>query len=169
MVDTKKVIYFILAILTLILLEVLIVNHMDNKILVRGIKNEEKKEDLKTYNDEKTGIILKYELSNEILKDDILLIREKELTKKLKKKDVIEYFSISLYDKDNIKKRIKNSKLTVYYPINENIEKYNRIKVIRLNAKVEITNDEIKHQIKEGFLVFDITMTSKYGIIGIKK
>lgn len=170
MVNSKKMLYFIFAIVSLVLLEILIANHMDNKVMVRGTnKKEEKVIKLETFSDEDTGIVLKYELSDEILKDDKLLVRDKKVTKKLKKEGIIEYFSVSLYDKDEIKKRIKNSKLTLYFPIDEHLEKYKNIKVVRLNSKENITDEVFEYMIRGNYIVFDITMSSKYAITGEKK
>lgn len=170
MVNSKKMLYFIFAIIILILLEILIVNHVDNKVLVKGTdKTKEKVIKLETFNDDVTGIVLKYELSNEILKDDKLLVRDKKITKKLKKEGIVEYFSISLYDKDDIKKRIKNSKLTLYFPIDEHLEKFKNIKVVRLNSKEAVTDEIFEYKIRGNYIVFDITMSSKYAITGEKK
>ena len=170
MVDIKKIKYFFILIILFILIELICLNHLNNTVLVSG--DNEIIEEVKEYKDildSDTGIELKYELSNEILESDIFKIRDKKLTKKLREEDIVKYFSISIYDKDNIKKRVKNSKVTVTIPLDEELIKYDELNVVRLNSNVEITDDEYLVHVNDNSMVFDINMTSKYGIVGKMK
>lgn len=168
MVNTKKIIYFIVAIILLILLEVAVLFHLNDIVLVNGHRDDVISEvkNIETFIDVDTGIKLEYELSDEILIDDLLVIRDKKITDKLMKENIVKYFSLSLHDSNNNKKRIKNTNIKVSVPLDESLLKYNELKVVRINSKLEITDDEFDININDESITFDIVMSSKYGIIG---
>jgi len=172
MVDIKKIFYFILALIILILIGLITTKHLNDVVFVNGEIKEKEVEEIKymkTLIDNNTNIKIEYDLSDEIFDDDIIKIRNKNLVKSLEEKDVVKYFSLSLYDKNSNKKRIKNSLIKVTLYLNEDLNKYEDLRVVRINNKIEITNEEFDIERNKDSIIFYITMSSKYGIIGINK
>ena len=170
MINIKKIIYFILAIIILILISLITLNHLNNKEFVTGIikEKEEPKKVLKTIVDEESNIEICYSLSKEINDTDKLIIKEKTIPYNFKKKNVIKYFSISLYDEENIKKSFIDSEMTINITLSKELKKYDELKVVRINNKYQFTDEEFDVIENDNKLIFVINRSSKYGIVGIK-
>lgn len=140
------------------------------------IPKEEPKEEPKVENKEVTKLET----------DNVILISEKKLQKKytlketnLKDKEVadkvaneIEKDLISLYDVSiyNGQKEVsmKNGKYIIKIKIDSNIEEYENYQIIYVNDNDEIA-EYIDGHIEDGYIVFETTHLSQYGVIATPK
>ena len=194
--DKNKTKYFVIAIILLIILGVILIVHFNNKKMVsadKGIttkKTTEKIEDVKTTTkkdtttkisevdenkdiyksvvDSDTKLLYNYKLTDEISNTDIIISKPIVISEELKVKNVIGLFDISLYDTDLVKKDVKNSLITISVPITGELVGFDNYKVIYIDTNNNITDEEFNTKVEDGYITFDTTHLSIYGIIGTK-
>jgi len=165
MVDIKKVSYFIISMILLIMICLITINHLNNKVFVKG--EIKKKIETKTFIDEKTKVEIIYELSDEISKEDIIKINSKKISKKEKKKNIIKSYVISLYNGEE-KKVVNNTNIVVRIPIDKILKKYDDYKIVYINSDKEITDEIFVIKKTDKYVEFKTKHLSKYAVIGIK-
>ena len=190
--DKNKTKYFVIAIILLIILGVILILHFNNKKMV-GVdedtkkttkkvdkkkddgkkldlvtESEGKKEIYKSVVDSETKILYNYKLTDEISDEDIIISKKVAISDTLKSNNVIGLFDISLYDSNMIKKSVNNSLITISIPITGELVGYDTYKVVYIDNDNNITNEEFNTTVADGYITFDTTHLSLYGIIGTK-
>ena len=196
--DKNKMKYFVIAIILLIILGVILIVHFNNKSMVSGDKdnNTTKKttekvtseptkkvvttkkvtesevsvneEIYKSVVDENTKLLYNYKLTDEINETDIIISKTLDINEEFKNNNIIGLYDISLYDANLIKKSVKNSLITISIPIEGALKGYDDYKIVYIDNDNNITDEKFNTTISDGYINFDTTHLSIYGIIGIK-
>ncbi|MGN1371188.1 MAG: hypothetical protein ACI4XM_02810 [Candidatus Coprovivens sp.] len=127
-----------------------------------GKEAEEKNNQLTTDNvilisDKKVN--KKYELKEENLKDQEVANKVSEKIEK----DLVSFYDVSVY---NGKKQVsmKNGKYTIKIKLDSDVDKYENYQIIYVNDNGEI-EEYIDGYIEEGYIVFETSHLSQYGVI----
>ena len=192
--DKNKTKYFVIAIILLIILGVILIVHFNNKSMVSGDKEDTtKKTTEKVTKDETTKVTTKkvevneisvnkdiyksvvddenkllynYKLTDEISDTDIIISKVLDLNEEYKNNNIISLYDISLYNSNMVKKSVKNSLITISIPITGNLVGYDDYKVVYIDDNNNITNEEFNTTVSDGYITFDTTHLSIYGVIG---
>ena len=119
--------------------------------------------------DEINKLIYNYKLTNEILDTDKLISTKIEITDLLKEKNIVSLFDISLYDSNMNKKNVKKSVIDISIPITDELKGYDEYKIVYINELNEITEEKFETNIVDGYIKFETSHLSLYGVIGFKK
>lgn len=117
--------------------------------------------------DKNTNIIFNYKLSDEINDGDKIVGIKLNIVDSLKNNNVVGLYDISLFDLNNVKKDVKNSLISISIPINDLVG-YDSYKVVYINDNNVISDEVIESKIEDGYIKFNVTHLSKYGIIATK-
>ena len=146
------------------------------------IKGKEEKVEEEKVEEKKEEEVKKENNSTTLTNENVTLVSEKKLNKKYKlkvsnlkeekeelKKSVEEGDILSLYDISIYKgKRIvsvKDGKYIIKIKINEDDEVYDNYQIIYVSKDGEI-KEYLEGRVEDGYIVFETTHLSKYGIIG---
>lgn len=135
---------------------------------VNNVVQEKQDNIYKSVIDEENKIVYNYKLTNEILDSDKLVSKKLDISEYLKNNNVIGLYDISLYGSDNIKKNVSNSLINVSIPLNGDLIGYDSYKVVYINDSGVVTDEVFETTISDGYIKFNTTHLSVYGIIGIK-
>lgn len=148
---------------------------------VKKNKNKVKKEEVqeqpvisdsvvyKSTIDEENKLIYNYKLSDEISDTDVIKSVILSIDEVLKEKSIIGLYDISLYDANMVKKSVKNTLIDISIPLNGDLIGYDEYKIVYIDDEGNISDEEFKSVIEDGYIKFSTTHLSKFGIIGIKK
>ena len=160
---------------------------VDGYAVIKGEeKQEEKKEEViedKKSNDKKE--VKKVEQSTTLTNQNVTLVSEKKLNKKYKlkvndltekeeeiKEEVSDGKVVSLYDISIYKGKkqvpVKNGKYVIKIKLSEEDKNYDSYQVIYVSKDGKIT-EYLDGKEENGYIVFETTHLSKYGIVGKKE
>ena len=103
----------------------------------------------------------KYELNvDDLTEEEIGSIVER----KLEDKNLVSFYNISVYN--GLKEvSMKDGKYTIKLKVDDNIFDYENLKIIYVNERTEI-EEYIDARLEDGYIVFETSHLSNYGIVG---